>query len=215
MNESAAGQRPPALQSIATTTPSSPASSRASRTGTTSVTPPSTSRRPFHANGRETPGELARGPHRVAHVALAEDDGLACVDVGREHDHGRRRASKIRAGTNSSISAPSRVPERSPPPQPRTHIQGWSREAWSTSWSRSAPAGPGGGHERAAAHSRDPRHRHALALERAQDARVDRGMSTAPGERQVESLHSGLRREPDSLRRPERGVSGGCDTAPP
>ena len=37
------------------------------------------------------------------------------------------------------MSAPSRLPERSPPPQPRTHIQGWRREAWSTRRSRSAP----------------------------------------------------------------------------
>ena len=37
------------------------------------------------------------------------------------------------------MSAPSLVPESSPPPQPRTHIQGCRREACSTSWSRSAP----------------------------------------------------------------------------
>ncbi len=40
-NDSAAGQRVPPFTSTATTTPSSPASSRASFTGTTSVTPPS------------------------------------------------------------------------------------------------------------------------------------------------------------------------------
>ena len=37
------------------------------------------------------------------------------------------------------MSAPSRLPERSPPPQPRTHIHGCRLEACSTSCPRSAP----------------------------------------------------------------------------
>ena len=189
MKESAAGHRPPALQSMARTTPCSPAISRARRTGTTSVTPPSTSRRPFHAKGGKTPGKLQEARTASRRLPSRKTTPSPVSTSVARTTTGTRRPSKVALGRNSSMSAPRRLPERSPPPQPRTHIQGCRREACSTSCARSAPPAQAAATSDAPLTAGDPRDREALALERPQDAGVRRGVGAAPGEREVEGLH--------------------------
>ena len=123
--------------------PGSPAISRAGRTGTTSETPPSTQPAAVERERRKHPGEAARRPHRVAHVALVEHDLLAGVDFRGDDDERALQPLEARTGSHSSMRAPRRLAGEQPPtpaahPHPRVE-----RGASSTrSMSRHPPTPP-------------------------------------------------------------------------
>ena len=140
-----------------------------------------------HDHGREHAGEAARRAHRVAHVALAEDDRPRRVSTSVASTRtGTRSPSKRGTGRNSSISRPeARARQQAAAPAAHPH-PGCRRDACSTRLVEVGAARPGRGHQRAAAtrrRSRPPAP--APASSASQHARVRRRVRAAAGEREV------------------------------
>jgi hypothetical protein len=89
--------------------------------------------------GGKNPGKLLDARTASRTLPLRNTTGSPVSRSVATTTTGTRSSSKVATGRNSSMSVPSFVPDNRPPPHPRTHIQGCSREAWSSRWSRSAP----------------------------------------------------------------------------
>ena len=124
-NESAAGHRPPALQSMARTTPCLARHLAGQADGHDLGHAPVHEAAAVPDEGREDAGEAARGPHRVAQAALAEDDALAGVHVGRQdhHRHAQAVEGGHRAGTRRS-ARPAGCRRAAPRPSPAPTSRG-------------------------------------------------------------------------------------------
>ena len=211
------GRRPlrPALQSTASTMPSSPAISRARRTGTTSVTPPSTRRRPFQTKGGKTPGKLqeartasrrlpsrnttgARRCRRRWRARPPARAGASKVGVGQELVDERARAACPRGARRPSRAPTSRGGAARPGPR---GCRGRRRPAQAAATS-APPLTPGDARHREPARARAPGARR-RAPRRARRPRRARGRASS------RRRGYGRRAKANSFRRSERGSGRG------